>query len=145
MQVGFQAAASGAAILQYIDTAIGVATFLMSERLPVTIENIRSFFRRKKVEKPEIFDPEEAKDFVASLITIDPIILNVLNDKVKDAIASYADCLRQAISPQENAACDRRAERSVCDTLNRLMDRNIGVLPSDYLKNQWAAFGCVRV
>jgi hypothetical protein len=142
MASALEALASGASILGYIDTAINVANFLISERLPVTVENIRAYFRGKS--RPENFDPQEAASFV-QLLVIDEDLLNDLTDKVKNGVNEYRDCLKKAVRPQESAACDRKAEITVCDTLNRVMDRNKDELPSDYLDNQWQSFSCVRV
>ncbi len=137
-------AGGAASVLAYIDTAVGVATFLVSERLPATVENIRAFFRRERLEPPTGFSPEEAQGLVA-LLVIDPDLLDDLTDKVRGAIDSYRSCLRKASRPQENDACDRRAERDVCDTLNRIKNRNKDNLPTDFLNNQWESYGCVRV
>lgn len=137
-------ASNAASILAYIDTAIGVATFLMSDRLPVTVNNIRNFFRFQKKEPPENFDIDDATPLIA-LLVIDPGLLEVLEGKVKNAIGAYRDCIKAANRPQEDTACDRKAERDVCDSLNRIMDRNDGVLPSQYLQKQRKSFGCVRV
>jgi hypothetical protein len=137
-------AGGAASILAYIDTAVAVATFLVSERLPATIENIRAYFGRSRREAPSEFSPDEAQGLVA-LLVIDPDLLGDITDKVRGAIDAYRSCLRKALRPQENAACDRRAERDVCDALNRIKDRNKDELPTDFLKGQWDSFGCVRV
>ncbi len=139
-------AGGASSILAYIDTAVAVATFLVSERLPATIENIQSFFSRSRRERPASFRPEEAQGLV-TLLVIDPDLLDDLATRVGDAITSYRACLRNAppFRPQESAACDRRAEIAVCDAINRVQDRNNDVLPTDYLRDQWQSFRCVRV
>jgi hypothetical protein len=144
MSLALGAAAGGATILGYIDTAVKVATFLISERLPATVNNIKSFFTKKNEKQPTNFNPEDAKDFVA-LLVIDPELLGDLTKKVKKGLIDYRECLKKAVRRQESAACDSRAEQSVCDQLNRIMDKNEDVLPSEYLRNQWASFRCVRV
>lgn len=137
-------AGGAASILAYIDTAVAVATFLVSERLPATIENIRFYFSHSRRDGPPSFNPTEAQNLI-ELLVIDPGLLNDLSERVGDAIESYRVCLREASRPQESAACDRRAEIAVCDALNRVRDRNNDVLPTDYLRDQWRSFGCVRV
>lgn len=139
-----QFARGAASALAYIDTAVAVATFLFSERVPATLENIRSFFRRTNREPPPEFRPEEALQLVA-LLVIDPELLRDLGDIIKRAIDAYRVCLRAASRPQESDACDRRAERDICDALNRVRNRNNGVLPTEFLEDQWASYGCVRV
>ena len=129
-------AGGAASVLAYIDTAVGVATFLMSERLPATVESIRAFSRRERREPPAGFSPDEAQGLVA-LLVIDPGLLDDLTDRIRGAIDAYRSCLRKAERPQENDACDRRAERDVCDALNRIKNRNMGNLPTDFLNNQW--------
>ncbi|AGC77940.1 hypothetical protein LX97_03386 [Nonlabens dokdonensis] len=139
------AAASGAVVLKYIETGIKVADFLISERLSSTVENIRSFFDKKEIDKPSNFDLNEAKDFIDSLMQIDMRILDTIRKDINEAIKKYTECLKDAINRQEKNACDIRAERAVCDSLNRIMDRNGDNLPSKYLKNQWKSFKCVRI
>jgi hypothetical protein len=131
-------------VLDYINTSIAIATFLISERLPATIETIRSYFVRKEERAPEGFLPEEAQSFI-SLLVIDKELLDDLTEKVKNSIDDYRDCLRKATRRQERDACDSRVEKDVCDNLNRIRGRNKGDLPTDYLNNQWDSFGCERV
>ncbi len=138
------AAKGGLLALKYLDISIKVAKFLISERLPSTVENIKSFFRRKNIEKPQNFELEEARVFVNALMNIDTRILDVLKAKVNEAINEYVDCLKSANSTQEGDACDRNAERSVCENLNRIMKKNNGNLTSEYLESQWSSFGCVK-
>ena len=142
--------AAGAAIggavtvLSYIDIAIKVATFLVSERLPATVNNIMAYFSRNKTTPPAVFQAEEARGLVA-LLVIDPGLLDHLTGTVSAASQAYMTCLRDASTVQEKAACDRRAERDICDTLNRIRDRNADDLPTGYLRNQWTSYGCIRV
>lgn len=143
MALELSAMANGATILSYIDTAISIATFFMSEKIPVTIDNIRSYFGRRDQEIPAYFDIEDANNLIQNLI-IHPEILEVLQFKVKDALTIYKQCLLKAKKQQENHACDVRAEREVCDILNRILDRNNNKLPSKILQNHWVSFGCVR-
>ncbi len=136
--------ADAPSVLNYIDTAFGVATFLISERLPATIENIRAFFVGRRQEVPAGFRLEDVQQLIALLI-IDPDLLSDLMDSVRRAADEYRTCLRNVQRPQERAACDRRAERDICDTLNRVRDRNGGDIPTDYLNDQWNSYGCIRV
>src|ERR1700733_11317518 len=115
-------AGGAASALAYIDTAVSVATFLLSERLPATVQNIRAFFTRQKVEPPAGFSPDEAAGLVG-LLVIDEGLLKDLTHRVRDAIEGYRACLRKAVRTQESDACDRRAERDICDTLNRIRNR----------------------
>ena len=137
-------AGGAASVLVYIDTAVAVATFLVSERLPATVESIRAFFRQERREPPLGFSPDEAQGLVA-LLVIDPGLLADLSETGRGAIDSYRGCLRKASRTQESDACDRRAERDICDALNRVRNRNKGNLPTDFLKNQWDSYGCVIV
>ena len=131
-------------LLGYIDSVIGIATFLLSKDIPVSITNIRSYFEKKNKEIPEYFDFDDSEEFIKALI-IHPDILVVLRDKVKKALKDYKKCLKKARRQQENHACDVRAEREICEILNRILDRNENKLPSEILKNQWISFGCVRI
>jgi hypothetical protein len=137
-------AGGAASALAYIDTAVRVATFLFSERLPATVQNIRAFFTRQKAEPPPGFSPDEAAGLIA-LLVIDKDLLDDLTGIIRDAIERYRTCLRRAARPQESDACDRRAERDICDSLNRIRNRNKDNLPTDFLKSQWDSYGCVRV
>jgi hypothetical protein len=71
-------------------------------------------------------------------------LLEELKNQVSEAIDEEIKCLRAASTPQAKDRCDRRAEKNVCDALNRIKDRNNNELPTDELKNQWEAYGCVR-
>ena len=133
-----------ASVLEYVNTAIAVASFLTSERLPATIESIKSYFSRRRETEPSEGFSKEAKDLIALLI-IDPDLLKILEQKIRAALTGYRKCLISASTPQESDACDRTAERAICDTLNRIKNRNNGSLPGDFLSNQWNSFGCVRV
>jgi hypothetical protein len=124
--------------------AVSVAQFLVSERLAVTIDNIRSHFRQRGEAVPDDLESAEGAKLVEVLV-IHPDLLDDLQKDTQSAIGSYRKCLERAQKPQEKAACDRRAERHVCDTLNRIRDRNNDELPTDFLQAQWASFDCARV
>lgn len=128
--------------LEYIRTAVAVATFLMSERLPVTIQNIKSYFTKLLKERPEEFDEEDAQELI-SILVIDKDLLEDLKKNIGGDIKEYRECLKKADTNQERDACDRKVERSLCDTLNRIRNRNKGVLPTGHLRDQWDSFGCV--
>jgi hypothetical protein len=141
----FASASGGLAVLKYMDTAIKVAQFLLSDNLKATVQNIRGYFQKSDTPVPEGFEPDKALNLISALTIIDPRILGVLRDQVDRAIAEYATCLQRSTTPQERDACDRRSERTVCEALNRLMDRNGGYLPHDeYLEAQWNSYGCIR-
>jgi hypothetical protein len=141
----FASASGGLSVLKYIDTAIKVAQFLISSDLRATVQNIGGYFERTDTVAPDGFEPDKAQNLISALTIIDPRILSVLRDQVDRAISKYATCLQRSITSQERDACDRRCERAVCETLNRLMDRNGGGLPHDeYLEAQWMSFGCIR-
>ncbi|HEX8412247.1 MAG TPA: hypothetical protein VF883_25590 [Thermoanaerobaculia bacterium] len=136
--------ASAPSVLDYINTFVTIATFLISERLPVTIENIRAFFEPRGITPPADITTPDALRFV-ELLVIDEALLEQLTEQTEEGVKSYTKCLKAAATPQQRAACDRRAEKDVCDTLNRIRDRNEDKLPTDYLDKQWRSFGCVRV
>lgn len=136
--------ASAPSVLDYINTFVTVATFLISEQLPVTIESIRKFFEPRGIAPPPDVTSPQALKFI-NLLVIDQDLLDDLTDETREGVKRYANCLKMASTTQERAACDRRAEKDVCDTLNRIKDRNEGDLPTDYLDKQWRSFGCVRV
>lgn len=130
--------------LEYINTAVSLATFLISKELPATIDNIRSYFSTRKSIYAQKFQESQEIALVQKLV-IDSDLLDTLKTKVKGAISDEADCVKKAKRPQENEACKRKAERNVCDHLNYIMDRNNGALPTDFLTDSWASYGCVRV
>ncbi|MEK6372732.1 MAG: hypothetical protein AABO58_08550 [Acidobacteriota bacterium] len=123
---------------------MAIATFLISEQLPVTIESIKRFFAPRGIAPPADVTSPEGVAFV-NLLVIDPDLLDDLTEQTQDGVKRYRQCLKQASQPQERAACDRKAEKDVCDTLNRIKDRNEDQLPTNYLDKQWKSFGCVRV
>lgn len=133
-----------ASALQFISAAVSVAKFLVSERLAVTVSTIRDYFSGQRRPVPQALDTADGVALV-SLLVIDPELLEDLTEQAEEGIEKYRACLRSASSPQERAACDRRAERDVCDTLNRIRDRNNDKLPGAFLDGQWQSFRCVRV
>jgi hypothetical protein len=141
----FASATGGLAVLKYMDTAIKVTQFLLSDNLKATVQNIRGYFQKSDTAVPEGFVPEKAINLISALSIIDARILGVLRGQIERAISEYATCLQNSSTQQERDARDRRSERAVCEALNRLMDRNGGYLPKDeFLENQWVSFGCIR-
>ena len=129
--------------LEYINTAVAIAGFLISQDLKVTVENVRAYFRLNPSNLNTQFEKPQELDFLHKLI-IDPGLLGDLTDDVSGAISDERHCLNVASIPQEKDACGRMAEKSVCDSLNRIMDRNKDDLPTDYLKGKWQSYRCVR-
>ena len=130
--------------LDYIKTATAVATFLVSGRLEATVTNIRDYFRSRPSPLAATFEQPKEVAFVAKLV-INPDLLDDLTQDVQGSITDYRDCLNASTRPQERDACDRRAERRVCETLNRIRDRNDDELPTDYLNDQWTSYRCVVI
>lgn len=128
--------------LEYIKTGVEVATFLLSERIPATVESVRRYFRRHPNPLASQFEREQEVRLLKNLV-IDPGLLGDLREDVEKAIKTYRECLRKASRPPERDACDRRAERNVCEFLNRIRDRNNEELP-DFLQNEWVSYRCVR-
>lgn len=131
-------------VLTYISTAVAVARFLTSEELATTIENIREYFARLGDRTPPDLDTPDALGLI-ELLVIDSELLDDLSRQIDRGVGAYRKCLSKASTVHERAACDRRAEKDVCDTLNRVMDRNDDELPSNYLRDQWTSFQCVRI
>ena len=86
---------------------------------------------------------DEGVKFI-NLLVMDPDLLDSLEADVKDSETEYNKCLRNGKSPQERDACDKRAERRICETLNRIKDRNDDDLVTDYLRNRWKSYRCIR-
>lgn len=128
--------------LDYIRTATTVATFLISQQLAATASNIRNYFRGHSEPLAPLFEQPEEVAFVGKLV-IDRELLRGLTADVSESVKAYMDCLHHSRTPQERDGCDRRAERRVCETLNRIRARNQGQLPTDYLRHQWESYGCV--
>jgi hypothetical protein len=129
--------------LEYINTAATVAGFLISQDLKVTIENVRDFFRRNPSNLSTQFERPQELAFLQRLV-IDPELLEELTGEVPGAIGAEIKCLKAARTHQAKDACGRRAEKSVCDALNRIQDRNHDDLPTEYLKDRWNSYRCVR-
>lgn len=130
--------------LEYINTAVTLASFLVSQDLQATAENVRSFFRRNPSDLANKFEQTHELAFVAKLV-IDPELLEELSGSVADAIGEEVDCYSKATTPQKKDACARKAEKSVCDSLNRIKDRNNDDLPTSDLYNAWESYRCERV
>jgi hypothetical protein len=126
-------------VLQVIATAVSVAKFLVSKELAVTVKNIRAYFGPKP--PPPQFADQQAVNFI-NLLVIDRELLDILDKQTRDAIIEYGSCLKRAKSAGHRFACDRRAQQDVCETLDRIRQRNAGNLPTDYLDKQWKSFDC---
>ena len=126
-------------VLSIVATAVSVAKFLVSERLAVTVTNIRAYFRDTPP-PPPLTEPQAVG--LINLLVIDPGLLDILDKQTRDAIASYGNCLKAATSTGQRFACDRRAQQDVCETLDRIRQRNAGEIPTNYLKQQWQSFNC---
>ena len=132
---------SAASALEYIDTAIGLATVLMSDRLAATEENIEACLRREESGPPPEFSPDEAQAFVA-LLVIEPDLLYDLTTLVHKAKDTHNLCMEKAALAHEWEDCARQTGRSICEILNHIRNRNEGKLPTGALTDQWESFGC---
>ncbi len=128
--------------LEYLNTAVTVAAFLISDDLKVTVENIRSYFEKFPNNYSKLFESEQERTLIA--LIIDEGLLDDLTEKINDAIEDERTCINQASTGQEYDACERRAEKKVCDPLNYIKDRNDEDLPTDYLNEKWKSYGCLR-
>lgn len=130
-------------VLEYINTATAVAAFLISADLTATLQNVREYFRSHPSALSAQFEQPDEIAFVRALV-IDRELLEALSDDVTGAIMAERDCLKRSSTPQEKDACGRRAEKRVCDSLNRIRDRNEDSLPTDFLNRRWRSYRCAR-
>lgn len=128
--------------LEYLNAAVAVTAFLISKDLKTTVSNIRNYFKEFPNNFEKLFESEQEVAFLQFII--DKGLLDDLTDKVKDAINEEKDCITKAESGQEYDACERKAEKKVCNPLNYIRDRNEGDLPTDYLIEKWKSYGCIR-
>lgn len=131
-------------VLEYINTAVAIATFLISNDLKATVENVRQYFAVQKEPLDSTFLQVDEIKFVAKLI-IDDDLLRELSDLANGAIHRERNCLKKATDAQSRDACARRAEKDVCDLLNRILDRNQDELPTEELKKRWLSYRCARI
>ena len=128
--------------LEYLNLAIALVAFLISNDLSVTVANIREYFRRNP--NPLGVRFEQPQELALLNLIIDKGLLDRLTDKVKDAIDDETNCIKNAKTGQEMDGCARKAEKAVCDSLNYIRDRNNEDLPTDYLNDSWSSYRCVR-
>lgn len=133
--------ADAASVLEYIDTAIGLATFLMSDRLAATEENMETYFQLEKSERPPEFGLAEAQPFVA-LLVIEPDLLFDITTIIHKAKDANKLCMEKAALESESENCDSEVANSICDVLNHIKNRNEGSLPTGILSNLWKLFSC---
>jgi len=133
--------ANAASVLEYIDTAISLATFLMSDRLAATEENMETYFQLEESERPPEISLAEVQPFVAQLV-IEPDLLYDITTIVHKAKDANKLCLGKVSLESEGEICDLQVARSICDVLNHIRNRNEGKLPTDILENQWELFSC---
>lgn len=131
-------------VLEYMNTAISLAAFLVSSDLKATVQDFRFYFEKYPSKLAAKFEAKKELEFVAQLI-IDPTLLEELRGRVEGAIDDEVKCLRIAVKPQQMDACARKAERSVCNALNYIRERNEDELPTDFLKEKWRSYGCESI
>ena len=127
----------------FISSACSIASFLISSDLKATTQTVRGFLSKIPENYRDDISSEEGLKLV-NLLIIDPELLDDLTDDVHNYEKDYRRCLRRGKSPQERDRCDRRAERGICETLNRIMDKNEEEIPTEYLRTRWSSHRCVR-
>jgi hypothetical protein len=127
----------------FVVSACNIASFLISSGLRATATNVQEFF----AEVPTKFHDDLVSDDgleLINLLVIDQDLLDDLIDDLRNSETEYRKCLRKGKTPQQRDACDRRAERRICETLNRIQDKNKDQLPTDCLRGRWTSYQCVR-
>ena len=127
----------------FVGSACSIASFLISSDLRATAANVREFLSEVPAKFHDDLVSDEGLDLV-NLLVIDQNLLDDLTDDVQNSETEYRKCLRKGKTPQQRDVCDRRAERRICETLNRIRDRNDDQIPTDYLRDRWTSYGCVR-
>lgn len=129
-------------VLEYLNTAVALSTFLISSDLRATVENVKAYFRGNPSDLDVQFELPQEIALINLIIEKD--LLDDLTKRVGDSITDERNCLQNARTGQEMDACGRRAEKSICNNLNYIKDRNDDDLPTDYLDDKWGSYGCVR-
>lgn len=133
-----------------ISAACSIASYLKAYNRDVTLPNILEFLPRVDTGGQAALSSSQAELTSESglqlihFLVINPDLLEELTQHTKNSEKDYINCLRRAKRSQERDRCDRIAERSICETLNRIMDRNDGRLPTEFLIRLWASYNCVR-
>lgn len=126
----------------FVSSSCSIASFLISSDLRSTIENVRKFLSEVPAKYHRELTTPEGVDWIG-LLVIDPDLLDDLVERVRTSEKEYRECIRSSSSAQERDSCDRRAQRNVCETLNRIRDRNQDVLPTDFLRKRWESYRCI--
>lgn len=131
-------------LFNFLGSAASIASLLISlGRKEVTLETIREFREQIPEKYWQDLTSEEGLRLI-TLLVIDPDLLDDLTRDVQSAQSEYRRCLKIAQTSTARDGCDRRVERRICETLNRIMDRNEDKLPTDFLENTWTSYRCVR-
>jgi len=131
-------------LFTFLGSATSIASFLISlGRKEVTQETIGVYREHIPEEYWKDLSSREGLDLI-NLLIIDSDLLEDLTGDVQSHKREYRRCLRKAQIPTERDACDRQVERGICETLNRIMDRNGGKLPTNFLEDTWISYACVR-
>jgi len=128
-----------------IGSVCSIASYLSSINQEASSNNINDYIS----DIPEKYREDIISDEGIAFINLLIIDNELLNDLIKDVQVSenaYRDCLRIARGQRSQVrdGCDRKAERLICETLNRVMDRNDSVLPTEFLKARWISYQCAR-
>ena len=131
-------------LINLLGSAASIASLLISvNREVVTPETIEEFREQIPQKYWKDLTSKEGLGLIA-LLVVDPDLLDDLTQDVQSAESEYRRCLKRAKTPTARDACDRRGERRICETLNRIMDRNDDKLPTDFLRDTWTSYKCAR-
>ncbi len=131
-------------LFNFLGSVASIASLLISlGRKEITLETIEEFREQIPQKYWKDLTSEEGLGLIA-LLVIDSDLLDDLTQDVQSAQGEYRRCLKRAQTSTARDACDRRAERRICETLNRIKDRNNDKLPTDFLRNTWTSYRCMR-
>lgn len=103
------------------------------------VTNTRGVRRSKKDASPEMMANASTLSSV-----INPRILNGYRKKIEEALHRWENEMSESDDDNEIHAIEARAERAICDFLNRIRNRNKGKLPNKKLQDMWDSFKCVN-
>ncbi|WP_143738382.1 hypothetical protein [Erythrobacter colymbi] len=81
-------------------------------------------------------------DEIVGVLIIDPGLLKEIRKQIEGCIERYKKAMSHP-SQAERSVADTRAERCVCEFLNKIKRRNDGELPAGQFRDWWKSYRCV--
>ena len=132
-------------VIGLLGSVASMASLIRESEWKGNIAGGLSYFRNSiTTEHQKVFETEGGRKLLDILI-INEGLFGDLVEEVKNAQDEYRKRLKNSSNANQRDAADRYVEKEVCEHLNRIRDRNKGVLPDvKDLQDAWESYKCVE-